>query len=331
MIVENNIAEFLSKVKTIFIVVFVNYSQTIVVFRPGVFVLWIFLVSSMGGLYSQSISDTTESLVLPTIAQVNQGNSYITFPTDIGNLQPLWFEGNIIPNFFLRQSSNSRLLGVLTPQIIIRMYQEESFPVRTPSYVPQITLYYQICQNKNQYQINLYARIAHHSNGQEESFFLDNGDVNKRSGDFATNYLELGLIKTNYSQRLNAHQFFKTSLEYHPKPWMALELDGIYSNLRWHNSFSIFKLPSKSVARTSQRSDISLKLDATWLFGDVNKWESVSWDRLNLSLVFYYHPRFLKDIGLFVQYYSGSDYYNIYFGQHINILRFGIMTDILSF
>ncbi len=301
------------------------------VLRPIVLVLWVILIASNFSAYSQSITDTTQHLVLPTIAQVNQGNSYITFPTDIGNLQPLWFEGNIIPNFFLRQSRNSRLLGVLTPQIIIRMYQEESFPVRTPSYIPQITVYYQICENPNQNKMNLFARIAHHSNGQEESFFLENREVNTRSGDFATNYLELGLIKTNYSRRFNAHQFFKTSLEYHPKPWMALELDGIYSNFRWHNSFSIFKLPSKSVARTSQHSDISLKLDATWLFGNVNDWQPVSWARLNLSLVFYYHPRFLEDIGLFVQYYSGSDYYNIYFGQHINVLRFGIMTDILSF
>jgi hypothetical protein len=59
---------------------------------------------------------------LPLISQVNQGNSYITFPTDIGNIEPLWFEGNVIPNFYIRQNKNSRLMGVLTPQIIIRMY-----------------------------------------------------------------------------------------------------------------------------------------------------------------------------------------------------------------
>ena len=76
---------------------------------------------------------------LPIISQVNQGNSYISFPTDIGNIEPLWFEGNIIPNFYIRESKNSRLMGVLTPQIIIRMYQEKSYPVRTPSYMPQIT------------------------------------------------------------------------------------------------------------------------------------------------------------------------------------------------
>jgi len=92
-----------------------------------------------------SLSVSAQKITIPgigltIISQVNQGNSYITFPTDIGNIEPLWFEGNVIPNFYLRQSQNSRLMGVLTPQIIIRMYQEESFPVRTPSYMPQLTV-----------------------------------------------------------------------------------------------------------------------------------------------------------------------------------------------
>lgn len=51
------------------------------------------------------------------IAQVNQGNSYITFPTDMGNIEPLWFEANLSPGFYIRKSKNSRLMGVLTPQI----------------------------------------------------------------------------------------------------------------------------------------------------------------------------------------------------------------------
>lgn len=112
---------------------------------------------------------------LAIISQVNQGNSYITFPTDIGNIEPLNFEGNLIPNFYLRKSRNSRLMGVLTPQIIIRMYQEWSSPVRTPSYMPQITLYYLLKGNEHSSKLSLYGRLAHHSNGQDGDFFLENG------------------------------------------------------------------------------------------------------------------------------------------------------------
>jgi len=142
--------------------------------------------------------DSLPDIGLTVMSQVNQGNSFVTFPTDIGNIEPLWFEGNLIPNFYIRQSKNSKLMGVLTPQIIIRMYQEKSYPIQTPSYMPQITIYYSFSGESNSKKnITLYGRIAHHSNGQSGDFFLENGELNLKSGDFSTNYVEAGIIKTN--------------------------------------------------------------------------------------------------------------------------------------
>ncbi|HAQ17918.1 MAG TPA: hypothetical protein DCR40_01640 [Prolixibacteraceae bacterium] len=275
--------------------------------------------------------DSIPQIGLSIISQVNQGNSYITFPADIGNIEPLWFEGNVIPNFYLRESRNSRLMGVLTPQIIIRMYNEPSFPVRTPSYMPQITIYYQFKNQSGSRTKSLFVRLAHHSNGQEGDFFLENGELNLKSGDFATNYFEPGFIITNVNKRLNAYQFFKTSVEIHPPGSSSAELDGIYSKVRWHNAVSIFKVPAKNDRYPGKNADISVKAEATWMFGDVNNWDQVSSDRLNLSLTFYYHPKFLEDIGLFVQYYHGLDYYNMYFSHRLDVLRFGLMTEKLRF
>ncbi len=295
--------------------------------RGYLFLLAIFWFISAFGQEPDSIA----GIGLGTISQVNHGNSYITFPTDIGNIEPLWFEGNLIPNFYIRQNKTSRLMGVLTPQIIIRMYQEESFPVRTPSYIPQITVYYQLNKNKNAKESIVFGRIAHHSNGQEDPFFLEDGSVNTKSGDFSTNFFELGFIATNLNTRFNAHQFFKTSLEVHPDGFIQDELKGIYSQYRWHNTFSIFKISNKNQERIAQKPTISLKGEATWMFGDYNELESFSAERLNLSLTFYYHPKFLEDIGLFVQYYHGSDYYNMYFDHRLDVLRFGFMTEKLRF
>jgi hypothetical protein len=268
---------------------------------------------------------------LPLVSQVNQGNSYITFPTDIGNIEPLWFEGNVIPNFNLRKSHNSRLMGVLTPQIIIRMYQEESFPVRTPSYMPQITVYYRLTDFEKERSLNLYGRIAHHSNGQDGNFFLEDSKLNLKAGSFATNFLELGLITTNVNVRFNAYQFFKTSFEVHPEGFIQEELLGIYSRYRWHNTLSIFKLVPDYTQSNSNKPTISLKGETTWMFGNYNNLNVISAKRLNLSLTFYYHPKFLEDIGFFVQYYHGSDYYNMYFDHRIDVLRFGFMTERLNF
>jgi hypothetical protein len=279
----------------------------------------------------QKVDSTDQDIGLSVISQVNQGNSYITFPTDIGNIEPLWFEGNLIPSFHLRQSKDSRLMGVLTPQIIFRMFQEESFPVRTPSYIPQITLYFLLKDNDNAKSTSVYSRIAHHSNGQDGEFFLDCGDINTKSGDFSTNYFEGGLIKTNFNDQFNAYQFFKSSLEIHPQSWSADELNGIYSKVRWHNAFSIFKLSNKEIIRKQNTPDISIKGEATWMFGDLNNWKRTSINRLSLNLTFYYHPKFLEDVGLFVQYYHGLDYYNMYFNHQLYVLRFGIMTEKLRF
>lgn len=37
------------------------------------------------------------------MAEINQTDSYITFPTDIGNIEPLVFEANVNPSFIIRE------------------------------------------------------------------------------------------------------------------------------------------------------------------------------------------------------------------------------------
>lgn len=222
-------------------------------------------------------------------------------------------------------------MGVLTPQVIIRMYQEESFPVRTPSYMPQITAYYMLPSENQKNTLSFFGKIAHHSNGQEGNFYHDNGEVNTLSGNFATNYFELGAIKTNFIRRFNAHQFLKTSVEVHSTGLACPELDGQYSTLRWHNTVSFFKLPASAEHTSKEKASISMKGETTWMFGNRNNLRAFSTRRLNLKFTFYYHPRFFEDIGFFIQAYHGMDYYNIYFSHRLSILRFGIMTEKLRF
>jgi outer membrane phospholipase A len=287
-------------------------------------------------VFGQSHAQNTGEQQIPeiqltTIAQVNQGNSYITAPIDIGNIEPLWFEANIIPGFHIRQNKDSRLMGVLTPQIIIRMYQEKSAPVRTPSYIPQITVYYKLKSKTEANSLSIFGKIAHHSNGQDGEYLLENGEVNLKTGDFSTNFIEVGIIKTNFNKKFNAVQFFGTSFELHPEGLTNTSMIGSYGLYRWNSVFSIFKLPAGPHNKPKKRAKISLKGESTWMFGKLYDWDWYSLNRLNLSFTFYYHPRFLEEIGLFVNIYHGMDYYNIYFNHQINVIRFGIMTEILQF
>ena len=299
--------------------------------KNQIILVFVFLMSNYAS--AQIKSDSINSLNLDKIAQVNQGESYVTFPFDIGNLEPLMFEANVSPNFKIRERKDSRLMAVLTSQIIIRMFDEYSYPVKTPSYIPQIAFYFLTGNKKSTNKLTLFGKIAHHSNGQNGNFYTENGDVNLQSGNFATNYVELGFLKSSYSNQLNAFKFIKSAIEIHPKKWMLDELQGQYSGLRWHNTFLAYKLPMKSnlIKNKEQRAKFSVKAETTWMFDNINNWDAFNVNRLNASLIIYYHPNFLEDIGFFVQFYHGMDYYNIYFQHQISTIRFGIMTEILRF
>ncbi|WP_232730394.1 hypothetical protein [Lacinutrix sp. Bg11-31] len=283
--------------------------------------------------YSQVRDLLLPQINLEKIAQVNQGESYITFPFDIGNLEPLIFEANVSPNFIIRERKDSRLMAVLTGQIVIRMYDEYSFPVKTPSYIPQIAFYFLTGHKESVNKLTLFGKIAHHSNGQDGNFYDENGDINLQSGNFATNYVELGFLKSSYSNKLNAFKFIKSAIEVHPKPWMLEELQGQYSGLRWHNTFLAYKFPIKGsiIKSKEQRANFSLKAETTWMLDNFNNNNAFNINRLNASLIVYYHPKFLEDIGLFIQLYHGMDYYNVYFNHQLSIIRFGIMTEVLRF
>ncbi|SDL36139.1 hypothetical protein [Kriegella aquimaris] len=285
-------------------------------------------------ILSLEAQDTTSSipqLDLAKIAQVNQSDSYITFPTDIGNLEPLMFEANVNPSFIIRERKESNLMAVLTSQITIRMYNEDSYPVKTPSYIPQITFYYLTGDKNPANGYTLFGKLAHHSNGQDGNFYDNNGDINLQDGNFATNFFELGLIKTSFSKPLNASKFFKSSFEVHPRSWMLDKMHGRYSGFRWHNDFLAYKLPTRMGHGGSVRADFSVKLETIWLIDKINDWDTFNLKRFNARLTFYYHPKFLEEIGFFVQLYHGVDYYNIYFEHRLDVVRFGIMTELLRF
>ncbi len=282
-------------------------------------------------IYSQSNSEKEYDFDLTLVSEVHQGNSYFTIGGGLGNIEQLIFEGNLIPNFILRSNKESKLMAVVTPQIILRMYNEESLPVRTPSYMPHITFYYSIGKELSIDNFTIFGKIAHHSNGQEDDFYLENGEINFHSGNFSTNYFEVGVITTFYVIDLNAAQFFSTSFKIHPERLSDIELRGLYSFYRWNSQFAIFKLPPELSEDKKEQAKFSLKGQFTWLFGDINDWNFFALNRIVANVTFYYHPSFLEDIGLFVQYYHGQDYYNIYFPKSRDIIRIGFMTDQFRF
>jgi len=147
---------------------------------------------------------------------------------------------------------------------------------------------------------------------------------------FSTNYIETGIIKTSYSDKFNAVKFFSSSIEIHPKGLTIEELHEVYGLYKWNNIFSIFKLPT-SGETNDKKASLSLKSKLSYTMGEFNNLNAFAFDRITASFTVYYHPKFLKEIGFFVQLYHGYDYYNIYFDHQRTMLRFGIMTDKMRF
>jgi hypothetical protein len=262
-----------------------------------------------------------ESLFFQSI-RANQDESYITFGQGIGNLEPLIFEAKINPYFLLRTKDNSKWGATLSTNILLRMYAEESLPVRSPSYMPNVVFYRQIDQDteRNNY---LFLKISHHSNGQEGNFYNEDGSVNLYKGSFSTDYFEFGVLFNEKKSLINnCQKYFRTSFEYHFNIDRSPELEGIYSFYRWNNAFRIFRFP---VGRDNQY--IQSKIETAWLFGnlkDVNAFDFSK--RFNFSMTINYHPKVLTDVSLFANFYSGMDYYNMHFTRRLNVFRIGIQA-----
>lgn len=286
----------------------------------------------MGNLNAQSDNlQDLENSFFKTI-RANQTESYITFSQGIGNVEPLIFEALVTPYFLLRTSRDAKWGATISPAILMRMYAEESFPVRTPSYMPEISFYHQLNKTGNEKVKYLFLNLTHHSNGQDGNFLNEDGNFNTMSGNFSTNYLELGLfLNQNVVPFSSTNEYFKTSLEYHIDVNRVDELEGRYSFVRWHNHFRIFRFPG--FRNTSQNLGfyknpaVQTRLETTWLFGDINDASFLDLkERFNFSLTMAYRPKFLSDVSLFANFYSGEDYYNMHFYRRITVFRVGLQA-----
>ena len=176
-------------------------------YNKKIIIFFISLLFSSTFIYSQEIPVTNlDEAVLST-----SDRTYLSFGQGIGNyktpygikrLNPLVFEGQISPDFSLSLSKKRTIGLAVFPKIVIRMFNENSVPVKTPSYMPSILLYQRIHWpfqkkifnffNSEKQLAFLTYRLSHHSNGQDGDYFLPGTDsVNYRNGNFSTNAVEV--------------------------------------------------------------------------------------------------------------------------------------------
>lgn len=277
--------------------------------------------------------------------EASHENSYITILGGIGDFYPLVFEVSVVPYYMIRIHPKSNWGIEVSPKINVRMFQERSYPVRTPSYMPRVNFYYGMGKSFRSLRgLFLLFSWAHHSNGQSDSFYLDDSTtINTMSGNFATNFIEFGpFLNRKPKIRSFATDYLKLSGEFHYR--QNRELEGKYGNFRLNFEFQSIAYPMLLLlnlknnqgmdlaSMKSKSSSIRISLKNTIIFGD--KLNTKSFDlvrRINVSLTSSFRPKYLNDLTFFIQYYYGQDYYNIYFGETISVLRFGIQADTFNF
>ena len=303
-------------------------------------ILCLFLLNG----YAQNISSDADTLSYQkfvTMVNANRDQSYLTFGNGFGNLEPLIFEAKFSPSYFVTKTNRNWAL-TLNPQIQLRMLNQESVPVRIPSYRGYLTFYHAVDFWKQAFFRKIFyedalwfASVAHHSNGQEGSFYVDDSTnvIDTKRGNFSTNFLQVGVA--SYSLRPVGADYFsirqiKAHLEVHPPGFHVPELNGQYGFYRLFFTFGLAG-PQRIVAqewvnRWAQRS--SVEVQTGWIFGDVyNAGRVDARQRLVLDITYRYYPRWLDEFAFFVRYYRGQDYYNIRFTNTLNNVSFGITSN----
>jgi hypothetical protein len=259
--------------------------------------------------------------------------SYILFGSGIGNLEPLIFEGDLVPYFMISISKSVRWGVELSPRIIIRMHNQHSFPVRTPSFMPKVTFFYQFLDKENgKRDLFTYISVMHHSNGQEGDFFnADSTTINTLTGNFSTNWFEGGIFLSRPNAKLQFNtNYIKLYATYN---FMQEEkLSGTYGRLRFFvnikstvklsEAFRIIVAPNDK----NKKYVFNQSIKMGWITGILNNEKNVSIKRLIFNYTLSFTPTFLKDVNIFVQYYYGQDYYNIHFNRQLSVIRIGISS-----
>lgn len=256
---------------------------------------------------------------------------YITAAGGIGNLEPLIFEGNIIPYYRIGLDAIKKWALILSPQVILRMYNAESYPVRTPSYEPRIILVHQSSKHTREYHDWFqYVSWYHHSNGQDGYFYTDstNSKINYHNGSFSTNWIEAGVFASR------AHSSRKYYSKIYGKYCYAQDtmLNGLYGRWRLHFDLKFDWDIAKTLSNLNIRyfDNKESILENTFKFGlicgNIDHHDWVDWKRFIVDYTISFRPGFLQDVAIFAQYYWGEDYYNIYFNRMLHVFRVGIIA-----
>jgi hypothetical protein len=289
---------------------------------------------STQNVFSQTASG--ENLSSREKFQSFSDRSYVTYKGGIGNIGTLVYEACFAPSLTVGLKKFPDWGFEFTPQIILRMYDQYSHPVRTPSYMPMGNLFYHV-QKKPEYKRDMFVflTLGHHSNGQDGLLLQsDSVTINTRDGSFANNYFKGGVI-LSYPEKKNFTpvSYIRLAASYHRVRPPALRAMYGYARLfaDVESVLNLSKERGNIFNDKKTESKLIGKLNLTWLASDMVDTKPIDLKRLIVSYTLSYQPSFISYLSLFARAYYGQDYYNINFHNTLKVIQVGVSIKGLNF
>lgn len=296
---------------------------------------------------SQTLRDTINNVTLPkrvlnrdfnSIYQQNLKSSF--FGQEFFQPQKTQLVADVVANFVVFNTPKSRFFFNAFTRIKVRLLATQGAPVKSPSYMPGGILYSRVNDDPFNPKF-LSLGYTHHSNGVRGPTVLPNGIFNVDSGKFSTNFYSLNYTAGHRIDKPDRiiNRYATIGLEVHSGLFgtgAAEGLDGHYGWVRVNGTF-LYNLAKReadpvkidgSVFNNWQR----IQFDFTYIADKYNDYSAVNLKkRLNVSLRYYYHLPFLKDVSIMAGGgYRGQDDYNFSFQQSYGYATLGVSSG-LSF
>ena len=210
--------------------------------------------------------------------------------------------------------------------IVIRMYDAFSSPIYPPNYQPGINYFKYFKPRKNIYSY-LDVELKHLSNGQSGSFYIPETDtLNLINGDFSTNFLSVKYTQIHQIKQFRLFQTYGLRTDWGiPNSVLSLDnqLKESYGIYRVMADFQVIS-PTFSFFKSATKFRLLGRTENTYILGDLSNYPSEQKYRYSLKAKLTLYPENTIKLGGFLQYYTGRDYYNIRFGNHLNIWSVGM-------
>ncbi len=270
----------------------------------------------------------------------NADFSYTSPAGEIGAPSEYVINGRLTTTYMLLGSYKSPIAFAIIPDFTVRVRDEASAGVRTPSYRLGAAAYARLNAEPNYYKYGELA-FTHHSNGQDQRAMNSDGTINTLTGNFNANYLtasyRFGRLKTtnpdqgyhsfNHRLGLQWHKFFN----YEPALDLGFGFTRVLYDFSWRSYNQIEKNARNKLKVKTEKETWRLNAAVSYAVNKIpsNHFTNLQ-KRLNAEVNFNYSFPFMNNVFLMAAVgYYGQDNYNIYFQDHYSYLRFGLSSGFL--